>query len=338
MTIFKRYAMQAAPDKSGSQTNSISLSSAPSAPQPQLTPSQCSSVPILPPSTSETPTVEKHEEGNAPQATSNDSHLTMPLDAFTTFLLSPDNSPLSEKEGQIWQDMTRPLPEYFISSSHNTYLVGHQLVGVSTIEGYVRALLHSCRSVESKFPFFAFYSARADLPAVDIYDGETEPVITHGGTLTSKVPLRDICEAIAKYAFVASPYPIIISAEVHCSVTQQGRMAKIMHEVFGDTLVSAPPDGRPPIRHLPSPEDLRGRVLLKAKNLYVSPQGTVQEAPVTVETESSSSTSDTSPSDSEFVQEFKTELKHELNRARHVDAVKGMWKRTQTQIVVTDLV
>ena len=64
--------------------------------------------------------------------------------AFTSFLLSPDNSAFHDDE----HDMTKPLPEYYISSSHNTYLVGHQLVGESTIEGYIRALLHSCRSVE----------------------------------------------------------------------------------------------------------------------------------------------------------------------------------------------
>ncbi len=75
----------------------------------------------------------------------------MSLDSFISFLFSNDNSPFSELHDPVWQDMTRPMPEYFISSSHNTYLVGHQLVGVSTIEGYIRALLHSCRSVEREY-------------------------------------------------------------------------------------------------------------------------------------------------------------------------------------------
>ncbi|SRR6266436_10303385 len=98
---------------------------------------------------------------------------------------------------------------------------------------------------------------------VDIYDGDKEPVVYHGKTLTTKVPLRKACEAIAKYAFVVSPYPIIISAEVHCSIPQQDMIASIMHEVFGDSLVSAPVQGRPRITVLPSPEDLKGRILLK---------------------------------------------------------------------------
>lgn len=88
-------------------------------------------------------------------------------------------------------------------------------------------------------------------------------MIYHGKTLTTKIPLRDICQAINRYAFVTSPYPIIISAEVHCGIVQQALIATIMFDVFGDALVMAPVDGRPKIDALPSPEELKGRVLLK---------------------------------------------------------------------------
>ncbi|CCL99378.1 uncharacterized protein FIBRA_01396 [Fibroporia radiculosa] len=231
----------------------------------------------------------------------------MTLKGFTTFLLSTDNSAFSDQHGKVYHDMTQPLPDYFISSSHNTYLVGHQLVGESTIEGYIRALLHSCRSVE-----------------LDIYDSDAEPVVYHGHTLTSKVSLRDACTAINKYAFVASPYPIIISAEIHCSVPQQDMIASIMQEVFGDALVCAPIDGTPQIETLPSPEDLKGRVLLKAKNLFVTDKDSKQEREAVSDAESSSTENisdldlaeDSRRRGREFDADIRRDLRHEFQRAR----------------------
>jgi phosphatidylinositol phospholipase C delta len=75
--------------------------------------------------------------------------------------------------------------------------------------------------------------------------------------------LREVCKVIAKYGFVASPYPIIISAEVHCSLPRQDMIADIMLAEFGDRLVRVPPNGMPKIEALPSPEDLKGKILLK---------------------------------------------------------------------------
>jgi hypothetical protein len=76
------------------------------------------------------------------------SQATWSLADFTAFLLSSDNGPFPSYESGIHQDMTRPLCEYYMNSSHNTYLVGNQVVGESTVEGYIRALLNGGRSVE----------------------------------------------------------------------------------------------------------------------------------------------------------------------------------------------
>ncbi len=100
---------------------------------------------------------------------------------------------------------------------------------------------------------------------VDCHDGDIEPAVYHRKTLTSKVPVRDIFRAIQKYAFVSSPYPVIISAEVHCSIEQQNLLAKILREVFGDALVSAPLEKSVEI---PSPEQLRHRILFKVSSRF----------------------------------------------------------------------
>ncbi|ODN84111.1 hypothetical protein L202_00124 [Cryptococcus amylolentus CBS 6039] len=162
------------------------------------------------------------------------------LEALTSFLSSADNTP------NIPQDMTHPLQHYFISSSHNTYLVGDQWKGESTVEGYIRVLLAGCRCVE-----------------MDVQTGDFEPVVYHRKTLTSSVSVRDICRAIMAYGFVASPYPVIISAEIHCTYEQQTRLAQILKEVFGERLVTTPlAQG---FTELPSPEQLKGKILFKAK-------------------------------------------------------------------------
>jgi phosphatidylinositol phospholipase C delta len=172
---------------------------------------------------------------------------------------------------------------------------------------------------------------------VDIYDGDSEPMIFHGKTFTSKVSLREVCHAIMKYGFVASPYPIIISAEVHCGLAGQDMIAEIMGSVFGEALVKAPVYGRPKIENLPSPEDLKGRILLKVcfsvpqvaffadvsfqtKNLYFVRKDSSAEGEY--EMSGSTSASASSTSDSEAVFDQSPNQRTKLSRGDS-DTVKG---------------
>lgn len=216
------------------------------------------------------------------------------LDGFTHFLLSSDTPSLIDESAQ---DMKRPLSEYFISSSHNTYLVGNQLQGESTVEGYIRALQRGCRCVE-----------------LDIWPGDDGfPIVTHGRTLTSKLTARDALSAIAKYAFLASPYPLILSIEIHCDPVQQDRLVEIFKETLGDRLLTERIDGKDgEIEVLPSPWDLRGKVLIKAKNLFVTTTTGTQHQGIPIEggpnapiVDSESSTeSSSASSDSELKRAF----------------------------------
>ncbi|XP_003964868.2 1-phosphatidylinositol 4,5-bisphosphate phosphodiesterase delta-3-A [Takifugu rubripes] len=172
----------------------------------------------------------------------------MTQNGFTMYMLSQENDVFNPDHGRVHQDMSHPLAHYFISSSHNTYLTKDQVTSASSTEPYIRALNQGCRCVE-----------------LDCWDGDRgEPVIYHGHTLTSKVPFKEVIETIAQYAFKASPYPLILSLENHCSVEQQAVMAKNLRTILGGKLLTRPLTSEP-LTDLPSPEELRGRILIKGK-------------------------------------------------------------------------
>uniref|UniRef100_A0A4W5PGF0 Phosphoinositide phospholipase C n=1 Tax=Hucho hucho TaxID=62062 RepID=A0A4W5PGF0_9TELE len=172
----------------------------------------------------------------------------MTQNGFTMYMLSLENDVFNPDHARVHQDMTRPLAHYFISSSHNTYLTKDQVTSASSAEPYIRALNQGCRCVE-----------------LDCWDGDKgEPVIYHGHTLTSKVPFKEVIETIAQYAFKASPYPLILSLENHCTVEQQTVMARHLRTILGKRLLTKPLNDQP-LKDLPSPEELRGRILVKGK-------------------------------------------------------------------------
>lgn len=164
--------------------------------------------------------------------------------ALASYLISTFNIPMRSLPPQYSLD--RPLDEYYISSSHNTYLLGRQVAGQSSVEAYISALNRGCRCVE-----------------VDCWNGTDGPVVMHGRTLTSQVSFADVMSTISKYAFVKSPYPLWVSLEVHCNPQQQAMMADIIKETCGSKLVTQPID--PSIEQLPTPSQLMHRILIKVK-------------------------------------------------------------------------
>ncbi|KAM8952531.1 1-phosphatidylinositol 4,5-bisphosphate phosphodiesterase eta-1 isoform 1-T1 [Pelodytes ibericus] len=172
------------------------------------------------------------------------------IEGFTSFMRSPAGDIFNPLHCEIYQDMEQPLSNYYIASSHNTYLTGDQLLSQSKVDMYAWVLQDGCRCIE-----------------VDCWDGpDGEPVVHHGYTLTSKIPFKDVVEAINKHAFVKNEYPVILSIENHCNIQQQRKIAQYLKDIFGDKLdLSSVPLGE--LKQLPSPQNLKGKILVKGKKL-----------------------------------------------------------------------
>ncbi|OOG00132.1 hypothetical protein ASPCADRAFT_204022 [Aspergillus carbonarius ITEM 5010] len=73
---------------------------------------------------------------------------------FYEYMASPEASAMRPASPP---DLSAPITDYFISTSHNTYLTGNQLYSDSSASAYTNVLLSGCRSVE-----------------IDVWDGKTE--------------------------------------------------------------------------------------------------------------------------------------------------------------------
>ncbi|XP_032591917.1 1-phosphatidylinositol 4,5-bisphosphate phosphodiesterase classes I and II isoform X2 [Drosophila grimshawi] len=176
------------------------------------------------------------------------------LDGFLRYLMGDDNPIMAPNKLDLCDDMDHPMSHYFINSSHNTYLTGHQITGKSSVEIYRQCLLAGCRCVE-----------------LDFWNGRTEePVIVHGYTFVPEIFAKDVLEAIAECAFKTSEYPVILSFENHCNPRQQAKIANYCREIFGDMLLDKPLDSHPlePNADLPPPSMLRRKIIIKNKKKH----------------------------------------------------------------------
>lgn len=129
------------------------------------------------------------------------------------------------------------------------------------------------RSMTWFFLFFFF--------SVDLHDGaDGRPVVRHAFTFIKDAYLGEILHQIKEFAFCASPFPLFLNLENHCSNKQQILTAKLLIDVFG---------GKKPTKNSirlfssflvsiftideanstsvwPSPEQLKGRIILRVSS------------------------------------------------------------------------
>ncbi|KAG5253818.1 phospholipase [Salix suchowensis] len=170
---------------------------------------------------------------------------TLTLDDFHRYLFSADlNPPIRD---QVHQDMTKPLSHYFIYTGHNSYLTGNQLSSDCSDVPIMKALKRGVRVIE-----------------LDIWPNSTKDNVDvlHGRTLTAPVELIRCLKCIKEYAFLSSPYPVIITLEDHLTPDLQVKVAQMITETFGDMLYCPECEC---LEELPSPEELKYRIIISTK-------------------------------------------------------------------------
>ncbi|CAF3899610.1 unnamed protein product [Rotaria sp. Silwood2] len=179
------------------------------------------------------------------------------IDGFTNYLLSSECDIFNENNRSICHEMDHPLSHYFIATSHNTFLLADQLKGPSSADGFIHALRRGCRCLE-----------------LHCFDGSDGQPLIHNGTLTSRIPLSEALQVISNYGFEKTNYPLILCMEIQCSISQQERIAQLLMEIFGEKLflnhlsLSVNTDmNSSKYRPLPSPNALRGKIIIKSKKL-----------------------------------------------------------------------
>ncbi|CRG94193.1 phosphoinositide-specific phospholipase C, putative [Plasmodium gallinaceum] len=185
---------------------------------------------------------------NIPFVIINENHYLTQI-GLVYFLLSKENSIMCPEYSKVYQNMNMPLCNYWINSSHNSYLGRKQIFSTSNIEQYIYILIDGCRCVE----FDCYYFNKN----IVVYHG------FYGYKLTSSILFCDTLIACKIFGFTTSPYPIILSLEIHCKNKHKNLIAKILICILGNQLYI--PKTRDEINNI-TPNKCKNKFLAKYKH------------------------------------------------------------------------
>jgi hypothetical protein len=191
---------------------------------------------------------------------------------FMNFLLSDANDLMDPRKGKIGSDdMTHPLSSYWIMTSHDTYLdCWKRDQPVLDEQMYLAALYRGVKCLELDI-YDGFFVAP---------DGIAEPVIAKDQPTSAddrSVNVRVTLRAVKQYLLAnKDSFPIILNIENHCSYEVQEKLANYIYRDLGAFGFIVVPDNSGSMDLsdlLPSPESMRGRVLIMGKRPAVIADG-----------------------------------------------------------------
>lgn len=176
--------------------------------------------------------------------------LEMTLREFKSLIHSSICNVFDKEKLESNLQLNRPMNDYLISSTHNTYLTGHQLTGESSVNMYSYAMLDGYRLVE-----------------LDCYNGKGDSItITHGYTMAGEIELKDVLTQLRKTAFVNSDLPVILSIENHLDKSHQLVMVNLFKTILKDLYIF--PSENPP-DYLPSLSEMKNKFIIKTGGVRV---------------------------------------------------------------------
>ncbi|KAF5985640.1 1-phosphatidylinositol-4 5-bisphosphate phosphodiesterase [Fusarium coicis] len=230
---------------------------------------------------------------------------------FANFIRDVQNEDIPEERQPVSdlhlppKDLTKPISNYFINSSHRTLI--HTLADShNAIDAINEALYFGYRSIdldvwngtadgEERDPqaeqprgskpgqtaktlnhIFGLDRESNAQKHIDLkttvsqrghMSSPTEPIVTDGFTLMTPCDFREACQAIRDSAFINTDLPVIVNLVVHTDSGQQDLMVNIMKEEWSDVLIDKPIEGCDPRFRLPTLEDLRGRILVSLETI-----------------------------------------------------------------------